>query len=95
MDPLRDTVTLSRDEVESLNRKLADLRHTVNNCLGLITASAEIITRKPEKMGKVIEHFHKQPDLIVQEMRLFSDEFERVLKIQETSREEPPGGTAG
>ncbi len=90
MDPLRDTVTLSRAEVESLNQKLADMRHTVNNCLGLITASADILERKPERLPRIIEHFHKQPDLIVQEMMRFTDEFERILRVPEMTGGEPP-----
>ncbi|MCL5099059.1 MAG: hypothetical protein M1608_16295 [Candidatus Omnitrophica bacterium] len=74
-------VTLTPVQVGELNQKLADMRHNVNNQLSLITAAAEIATRKPDMAQRFLGNLIVQPQRIVEEIRRFSDEFERAFGI--------------
>ena len=50
-----EPVTLSVEQICELNRKLADLRHDVNNKLSLIAASVELIRRRPEIAERLLD----------------------------------------
>ena len=77
----RQTVPLSPEEVADLSRKLADLRHNVNNHLALMVAALELIRRKPEMVERMVNNLTEQPQKILDEIRKFSEDFERTLKI--------------
>lgn len=72
-------VTLTADQVEELHRRLAEMRHNVNNLLALVVAATELIRRKPESASRLIESMADQPQKIVEEVQRFSAEFERYL----------------
>jgi esterase/lipase len=76
-------VGLSAEEVEALTRKLADMRHNVNNYLSLITAATEIVRRKPEVAERMMKTVGDQPQKIIAEMRRFSDDLNRALGVTE------------
>ena len=77
----RQTVPLSPEQVAELSRKLADLRHNVNNHLALMVAALELIRRKPEMVERMVNNLTEQPQKILDEIRKFSEDFERTLKI--------------
>ena len=74
-------VSLSAEEVEALTRKLADMRHNINNYLSLITAATEIVRRKPEVAERMMTTVGDQPQKIIAEIRTFSAEVDRVLRL--------------
>ena len=47
-------VTLTPEQIEELNRKLATMRHDINNQLSLIMAALELIHYKPETGERMI-----------------------------------------
>ena len=77
----RQTVPLSPEQVADLNRKFADLRHNVNNHLALMVAALELIRRKPEMIDRMVNNLTEQPQKILEEIKHFSEEFEKVLRI--------------
>ena len=77
----RQTVPLSPEQVAELNRKFADLRHNVNNHLALMVASLELIRRKPEMVDRMVNNLTEQPQKILEEIKHFSEEFEKTLRI--------------
>jgi hypothetical protein len=77
----RQTVPLSPDQVADVHRKLSDLRHNVNNHLALMVAALELIRRKPEMVDRMVNNLTEQPQKILDEIRRFSEEFERALNI--------------
>jgi len=77
----RQTVPLSPEQVAELSRKLADLRHNVNNHLALMVAALELIRRKPEMVERMLNNLTEQPQKILDEIRKFSEDLERTLKI--------------
>lgn len=79
MSTSNDAVTLTREQVEELNRSLSHLRHNVNNHLSLIVAAAELVRRKPDMAARMMANLVEQPQKIVEEIRRFSDDFNRVL----------------
>lgn len=74
-------VTLSVDEINELNKKVATLRHDINNNLTLIIAALELIRYKPETAEKMIATMTEQPAKISAAMARFSDEFEKTFGI--------------
>ena len=74
-------LTLSPGEIEALSQSLSTTRHNVNNQLALIVAATELIRRKPEMAGRLLENMAQQPDKIIEELRSFSDTFEKMLHI--------------
>lgn len=76
-----EPVTLPLDEVKSLNQKLSDLRHNVNNHLSLIVAATELMRHRPEMAVKMTGTISEQPNKIVEELSRFSAEFERMMGI--------------
>ena len=77
----RQTVPLSPEQVVDLDRKFADLRHNVNNHLALMVASLELIRRKPEMIDRMVNNLTEQPQKILEEIKHFSEEFEKALRI--------------
>ena len=75
------TVPLSPEQVADLNRKFADLRHNVNNHLALMVAALELIRRKPEMIDRMVNNLTDQPQKILEEIKHFSEEFEKALRI--------------
>ena len=75
-------VTLTAAQVADLHKKLADLRHNVNNNLSLIIASAEILQRKPESAEKMLAGLAEKPHKIAEMVTQFSRELEITLGIR-------------
>ncbi len=76
-----NAVTLTPAQVEDLTRKLSLLRHNVNNHLSLIVAATELLRRKPDLAARMTDSMADQPQKIVEEIRKFSDEFNRTFGI--------------
>ena len=78
----QDPVTLKPEDIGALNKKLSDMRHNVNNCLALITAAAEVATRRPEMIQRVMTTLMDQPQKLALEIQQFSEEFHKALGIK-------------
>jgi hypothetical protein len=74
-------VTLTPEQIADLNQKLSAMRHSINNHLALFAAAGEILQIKPESASRVAGYLQERPAQISQEVRRFSDEFERVFGI--------------
>ena len=74
-------VTLTPAQIEDLNRKLATLRHDVNNHLALIVAAVELIKFNPDVLTRMIGTLGEQPAKISEEMSKFSAEFDKTFGI--------------
>lgn len=74
-------ITLSPEQVADLNKKLATMRHDINNNLSLVMAAAELAKLKPELAEKMLTRLLEQPSKISAQLRDFSTEFERTLNI--------------
>jgi len=74
-------ITIAPEEVAQLNLKLATARHNINNHLALIVAAVELIRRKPDLAPKFLESIATQPERVIEELKKFSEELERILKI--------------
>jgi hypothetical protein len=89
-------VTLSVDQVVELNRKLSHMRHNVNNNLALMVAALELLRRKPDTAIKMADAISGQTNKLGEEIRIFSDEFEKAFGITRdlgsTSFFVPPSG---
>jgi hypothetical protein len=76
-----DSVTLTAEQVEQINRQLADLRHNVNNYLSLMVAAVELMRRKPEMTARFVDSLADPPQKITAEVRAFSDQLQKALHI--------------
>jgi len=74
-------VTLNVEQIGELKRKLAILRHDVNNNLALVVATAEIIRRKPEAAERLWSGLTEKPHKIAEAVTQFSRELELALGI--------------
>lgn len=74
-------VTLSPEQVADLNKKLATMRHDINNNLSMIMAAAELARLKPDVADKMLGRLLEQPTKITAQMKSFSAEFEKTLQI--------------
>jgi len=74
-------VTLNSEQIGELNKKLATLRHDVNNNLALVIAAAEIIRRKPESAERMWPGLTEKPHKIAEAVTQFSCELEKALGI--------------
>ncbi len=83
-------VTLTPAQVDELSRKLGDVRHNINNHLALIVAAVELIRRKPDLSPKFIESIALQPDKVIQELKVFTEDFEKQLGITREPTERSP-----
>jgi len=82
MAPPNEPTTLSPKDIEEITAKLADMRHSVNNYLSLITAGIEVLARKPDMIQRIMGAIIEQPQKISDEIRKFSDILEQKLKIK-------------
>lgn len=76
-----EPVTLNVAQIAELNRKLATLRHDVNNHLMMITTAVELIRLKPESGERLLTMMAEQPQRIGGALARFSDELEAALHI--------------
>lgn len=76
-----EPVTLNVEQIGELNKKLADLRHDVNNHVSLILASAELLRRKPETAERMLASLGEQPPKILAAIKQFSNDLETALRI--------------
>ena len=74
--------TLSPEEIEEIQKNLADMRHAVNNYLSLITAGIEVLARKPDMVQRIMGAIIEQPQKISDEIRKFSDLLENKLGVK-------------
>jgi hypothetical protein len=74
-------VTLTVQQIEELSKKLATLRHDVNNHLSLIVAAAELIKFNPDMAARMSVTLGEQPPKISDQLSRFSAEFEKVVGI--------------
>lgn len=74
-------VTLTIEQLEELNRKLATMRHDVNNHLSLIVAAVELLKLSPESAPRMAATLAGTPTKISEEMIKFSTEFDRILGV--------------
>lgn len=77
----QEPVTLSVAQLDELNRKLADMRHDINNYLSLIVAASELIRHKPQMAERMMATLGEQPAKITEALTRFSLEFERAFGI--------------
>lgn len=75
-------VSLSAEQVEELVKKLATMRHDINNYLALITAASELIRYKPEMSDRMMATLGEQPPKISDAMARFSSDFEILLGMK-------------
>jgi hypothetical protein len=76
-----EPVTLTVPQLDELNRKLANMRHDINNNLSLIVAAMELIRHKPQMTERMMATLGEQPAKIGDAIAKFSVEFERTLGI--------------
>jgi hypothetical protein len=76
-----EPVTLSTEQIGELNRKLADLRHDINNYASLILASTELLRRRPETAERMLTSLTEQPPKIIAAVKQFSGDLEAALRI--------------
>jgi hypothetical protein len=75
------SVTLSAEQINGLNQRLAALRHDVNNHLSLITAAVELIRRRPENTARLLDSLIEEPRSISEKIAQFSRDLETALRI--------------
>ena len=76
-----ESVTLTVGQIEELQKKLANLRHDINNHLSLIVAAAELIKFNPDLSKRMCVTLSEQPPKISEEMTRFAAELNQVLGI--------------
>lgn len=76
-----EPVTLSAEQLIALNKKLSEMRHDVNNQLSLVLGAAELIRCKPESTPRMLTTLGAAPQRIAEQIRHFSDYFEKTLGI--------------
>ena len=76
-----EPVTLTVAQLEELNRKLANMRHDINNNLSLIVAAMELMRHKPQMTERMMTTLGEQPAKIGSALSKFSAEFESALGI--------------
>jgi hypothetical protein len=74
-------VTLTVAQLDELNRKLANMRHDINNNLSLIVAAMELMKHKPQMAERMMATLGEQPAKIGDAVGRFSSEFERAFGI--------------
>jgi hypothetical protein len=72
-------VTLSVEQIEELNRHLANMRHDINNNLSLIMAATELLRHKPQMLERMAGTLIEQPPKITHALGKFSAEFEKAF----------------
>jgi hypothetical protein len=74
-------VTLTVEQIDELNRQLANMRHDINNNLSLIMAATELLRHKPQMLERMVDTLVDQPPKVTEALRKFSVEFEQTLGI--------------
>lgn len=74
-------VTLAPEQIAELNRKLSTMRHGINNNLAIIVSAAELARLSPERGKDMLGRLLEQPDKITEQIRQFSQDFERAFGI--------------
>ena len=74
-------VTLTPEQIVELNKKLATMRHDINNNLSMVMAAAELAKLKPELADKMLTRLIEQPAKITAQLKDFSAEFDKILQI--------------
>ena len=74
-------VTLSAEQLQELERKLARMRHDVNGYLSVIVAANELILLKPDAATRWISMLSEQPTKIKEAVAHFSADFDKVFGI--------------
>ena len=83
MPSTETSITLSAEQIADLNKRLAVMRHNVNNHLSLVVAACELIRRKPDLALRMIDNIVQQPEKISVEVRQFSEAMETLLGIKQ------------
>jgi hypothetical protein len=76
-----EPITLSVAQIGELNQRLSDMRHNVNNNLALMVAALELIKRKPDICLKMADSMAAQTNKMIEEIKVFSNEFEKTFGI--------------
>jgi hypothetical protein len=74
-------VILDVEQVDDLNKQLAEMRHDINNTLSLIVAAVELMRVKPQMSERMLATLMEQPAKITASMGEFTTSFERVVGI--------------
>ncbi|HWX22785.1 MAG TPA: hypothetical protein VN578_23030 [Candidatus Binatia bacterium] len=74
-------MTLTVEEIDELNRKLAIMRHDINNHLSLIVAAIELLRFKPQLVDQMRATLSEQPGKINESLKKFSHDFEGTFGI--------------
>jgi hypothetical protein len=74
-------VSLSPEEVAELDRRLAEMRHSINNHLTLVVTALELIRRKPDAAERLAANLVDQPQRIREDIGQFSQDLEKALRI--------------
>jgi hypothetical protein len=77
----QNPMTLSPQQIEELNQKLAKMRHDINNHLSLVVFAVEVLRSKPEMMERMMATLSDQPPKIMADLVKFSAEFEQTFGI--------------
>ena len=75
-------VTLTAEQIATLNRELANMRHDINNNLSLVLAAVELIRAKPQMTERMITTLLEQPAKVTATMLKFSRAFEKTFGIK-------------
>ena len=76
-----NSVTLTAQQIDELNQKLAKMRHDINNHLSLIVFAVEVLRSKPEMLERMSATLADQPPKITADLAKYSNEFEQVFGI--------------
>jgi hypothetical protein len=82
MTSLDQPPVLTSQQIEELNKQLANMRHDINNHLSLMMAAVELVRRKPEAAERMATTLTEQPAKIGDSMKKFSAEFEKAFGIK-------------
>jgi hypothetical protein len=74
-------VTLTVEQLDELQNKLAAMRHNINGSLSLIVAALELRRLKPELGDQMLGKLGEQPAKITDQLAKFSLEFEHTMGI--------------
>ena len=76
-----NSVTLTPEQVEALNRSFSTMRHDINNFLSLMVAASELIKFSPGSIEQMSKTLSEQPPKISASIAKFADELEKALGI--------------
>ncbi len=77
-----ESVTLTPEQIQELNKQLSTMRHDINNHLSLMMAALELVRRKPEAVERMAGTLAEQPGKIAEAMTKFSLDFEKSFGIK-------------